>query len=175
MTIEVRPFGVRCNIACAYCYQNPIRDAGNALTRYDIDRIKGALERDGGEFTLFGGEPLMMPIEDLESLWSWGYQKFGRNGVQTNGVLINSRHVELFKKYDVRVGISVDGPGDLNNARRAGTLRGTRRATAKTHAAIELLGREGVLPSIIVTLHKANATADKLAAMNEWFQHLDAI
>ena len=34
MGIEVRPLGVRCNIGCLYCYQNPQRDADNFIKTY---------------------------------------------------------------------------------------------------------------------------------------------
>src|SRR5262245_11811974 len=61
MGVEVRPLGVNCNIACQYCYQNPQRDAGNLAERYDLAEIKKAIEREGGPFVLFGGEPLLVP------------------------------------------------------------------------------------------------------------------
>jgi uncharacterized protein len=173
MGIEVRPLGVNCNIACQYCYQNPQRDAGNLTKRYDLDRIKDAIEREDGSFVLFGGEPLLMPEDDLEDLWSWGHAKFGYNGIQTNGTLINSNHIRLFKQYKVQVGISIDGPGDLNDVRWAGTLAKTRERTAIVEAAIERLCREGIPPSLIVTLHRNNATADKLPILHDWFRHLD--
>jgi uncharacterized protein len=173
MAIEVRPFGVKCNIQCEYCYQDAVRKAGDAPQGYDLERIKAAIETAGSEFTLFGGEPLMMPLADLQALWSWGYQKYGRNSVQTNAVLITRRHVELFKKYKVHVGISVDGPDELNSARRAGNAATTLRATKKTHAAISLLVNEGIIPSIIVTLHRANADATKLPLLIKWIRHLD--
>ena len=51
----------------------------------------------------------------------------------------------------------------------------TRDATAKTHAAIERLVREGLTPSLIVTLHRNNATADKLPRMRDWFRYLDTL
>ena len=66
MSIELRPLGVKCNIQCQYCYQNPERDAGNILNSYDLEKIFPALERDGRPFTFFGGEPLLVPIADLE-------------------------------------------------------------------------------------------------------------
>jgi uncharacterized protein len=175
MSVEVRPFGVKCNIQCEYCYQDAVRNAEGRPQHYDLERIKAAVEAAGGGFILFGGEPLIMPFADLEALWSWGHQKYGHNGVQTNGVLINRRHVELFKKYNVRVGISVDGPDELNNARRAGSPRATLRATNKTHAAIALLVKEGIIPSIIITLHKANADSVKLPLLTQWIRHLDDI
>lgn len=173
MSVELRPLGVRCNIVCQYCYQNPQRDAGNVAKRYDLEAMKRAVLEEGGPFTLFGGEPLIVPEEDLEALWSWGLEQFGRNGIQTNGTLINEAHVRMFKRYRVHVGISIDGPGELNDARWAGSLENTRAQTAKTETAIERLCREGIPPSLIVTLHRGNATADKLPAMHDWLRRLD--
>lgn len=175
MAVEVRPFGVKCNIQCAYCYQEAVRESEAPARHYDLARIQAAIEQAGGDFTLFGGEPLLMPVPELEALWSWGHAKYGRNSLQTNGVLINRRHVELFRKYNVRVGISVDGPGELNDARRAGSAVATLRATRKTHGAIALLVREKIVPSIIITLHKVNAGADRLPLLDQWLRELDAL
>lgn len=174
MTIELRPLGVVCNIQCQYCYQNPQRDAGNLNRRYDMDEMKSKLREGGRAFSLFGGEPLMVPEQDLEELWAFGLENFGSNGIQTNGTLINETHIRLFKQYKVRVGISVDGPGELNDVRWHGSLEATRKATAKTHAAIERLCEEGIPPSLIITLHRNNATADKLPLMHQWFHRLVA-
>lgn len=175
MTLEVRPLGVRCNIQCQYCYQNPPRDAGNVPRSYDLDLIKAAILREGGDFTLFGGEALMVPLADLETLWAWGYERFGKNAVQTNGSLIGDAHIALFERYHVQVGISIDGPGALNDVRWAGTLAATREATRRTETAIERLCREGQPPSLIVTLHRGNATRDNLPVMHEWFRTLEQL
>ena len=175
MSVELRPLGVRCNIQCQYCYQNPQRDAGNVARAYDLERMKAAVEQEGTDFVLFGGEPLMVPEADLEALWAWGFEKFGRNGIQTNGTLINDTHVRLFKQYGVQVGISVDGPGELNDVRWVGSLGATRAATLRTHAAIERLCREGLPPSLIVTLHRVNATRDKLPRLHDWLRTVQAL
>jgi uncharacterized protein len=175
MGVELRPLGVNCNIACQYCYQNPQRDAGNFTKAYDLDAMKAAILRNGGSFILFGGEPLLMPEADLEDLWAWGLEHFGHNGVQTNGVLINETHIRLFKQYKVHVGISIDGPGELNDVRWSGTLARTRQATAKTEAAIARLCKEGLSPGLIVTLHRHNARAENLPMMQDWFRYLDSI
>src|SRR5262245_10074152 len=106
MTIELRPLGVHCNIHCEYCYQNPQRDAGNLTRQYDMAKMKAALEAEGGAFSLFGGEPLLLPLADLEDIWDWGFRRFGRNSVQTNGSLITDAHIALFKRYQVGVGVS---------------------------------------------------------------------
>ncbi len=65
MSVELRPFGVQCNLLCQYCYQNPQRDAGNVEKTYDLEAMKDAVIAEGGPFTMFGGEPLLMPIDDL--------------------------------------------------------------------------------------------------------------
>jgi uncharacterized protein len=175
MTVELRPLGVRCNIACQYCYQNPQRDAGNLGRSYDLEAMKAAIVRQGGPFVLFGGEPLLLPVEDLEHLWAWGLERFGHNTVQTNGTLIREEHIRLFRTYRVQVGISIDGPGYLNDARWAGTLERTREATAATEAAIERLCREGLPPSLIITLHRGNASAERLPQLHEWLRRLDSL
>lgn len=167
--------GVACNIQCQYCYQNPERDAGNVARSYDLDAMKAAVEREGGPFTLFGGEALLVPERDLEALWAWGFERYGSNSVQTNGVLINEAHLRMFRQYNVHVGISVDGPGKLNDARWNGTVEHTREATAKTEAAIERLCLVGMPPSLIITLHRGNATAEKLTAMHDWLRRLEAM
>jgi uncharacterized protein len=175
MTVELRPLGVTCNLACHYCYQNPQREAGNARPAYDLEKIKQAAMRMGGPFTLFGGEPLMIGLSDLEHLFAWGLETHGQNAIQTNGLLIETAHIELFRRYKVSVGISIDGPGALNDARWHRSLDKTRRSTARVQEVIARLCREHEPPGLIVTLHKGNATRDRLAELCAWLRELDAL
>lgn len=165
MTIEYLPVGIACNLSCEYCYQDSMRDAGNINTPRNWPRAKAQLEKLGSSFAVFGGEPLLAPIEHLEEVWKFGLDRFGSNGIQTNGVLITETHIELFKKYRVGVGISIDGPGELNRARVKHDSD-----TAKTMHAIKRLCEDGYPPSLIVTIHRKN-TYDifKLIA---WFAEL---
>ena len=174
MAVELRPLGVKCNIQCQYCYQNPQRDAGNVSQEYDIEEMKKAVEAEGGPFSLFGGEPLLLPLPDLEKLWAWGQERYGHNSMQTNGARITDEHIDLIKRYKVHVGVSIDGPGELNDARWAGSLEHTRATTAKVEAVIERLCREGLTPTLIITLHRGNASPEKLPVMREWFKKLEA-
>jgi uncharacterized protein len=175
VSIELRPLGVHCNIQCQYCYQEPQRDAGNTARDYDIEAMKRAVLAEGGSFSLFGGEPLLVPKTDLEVLWSWGLQQFGKNAIQTNGTLIDDDHIRQFRQYRVHVGISIDGPGPLNDVRWCGTLAKTREATAKSEAAIERLCTAGLHPSLIITLHRNNATAALLPTLLDWVRFLDTL
>src|SRR5689334_11407886 len=114
MTIELRPLGVTCNLSCRYCYQDSMRQTQPVRRAYDLEAMKRAVMADNHNFSLFGGEPLLLPKADLEELWKWGYERYGVNSVQTNATLIDDDHIEMFRKYRVRVGISIDGPSDLN-------------------------------------------------------------
>lgn len=174
MTVEVMPMGERCSLACKMCFQNPIRAAGNAgRGDYDLEEMKKGLEAENYHFTLFGGEPLLTPIEDLEKLWSWGLEKFGQNGIQTSASCIREEHFKLFAKYNVSVGISLEGPGELNDLRWAGTLERTRKTTAEVEAVLYRLIETGRPPSLITTLSKANAGPEVLPRLLEWFRDLD--
>lgn len=179
MSVEVRPFGIACNLKCPYCYQHPMRDAGNIARRYDLEAMKAALEVEGQQFGLFGGEALLMPLDDLEELIAWGTARFGSVSVQTNASLMTERHIELFKRYKVGVGISLDGPDELNDSRWAGDLQKTREATARSHRALYQLlveANAGNLPhpSLIVTLHRGNASEERLPKLLDWILDLDS-
>jgi uncharacterized protein len=177
MSVELTPLGVACNLSCTYCYQMPMREAGNVgnTTPYDMEKMLAALEAAGAPFTVFGGEPLMVPIADLERIFAWGFAKYGQNGIQTNGVLITPAHVALFAKYRVHVGFSLDGPGELNDTRWAGTLERTRADTAQSHAHLKECVAAGVGVSVIITLTRGNASADRWPRFVQWLRELDTM
>lgn len=151
-----------------------MRDAGNYSPGYDLDAMKAALEAEGSAFTLFGGEPLLMNLEDLEEILRWGHEKFGWTGIQTNGSLITEHHLRLFKTYNVSVGLSVDGPEELNDSRWAGSVEKTREATAASMNAISALCEAGLRPSLIITLYRGNASRERLPRLLAWIQEMDA-
>lgn len=175
MTLELNPVGIQCNLSCPYCYENPMRDAGNFEVGYDMDKMKAALEQYKTPFSLFGGEALLMPLNDLEQIFKWSYEMHGHGGVQTNGSLITEKHIEIFKKYKVHVGLSLDGPDELNNSRWAGSLEKTQKTTVASFNAIDALIAAGLEKnvSIIVTLHRGNGSKERLPKLLEWFATLD--
>lgn len=175
MSVEVRPLGVKCNISCHYCYQENLRAASNPSREYDLELIKKSILKQGQEFTVFGGEPLLIPLSDLEAIFALGYGKFGRNAIQTNGTLLSDDHIRLFKKYNVTVGLSIDGPGDCNSPRWSVSAAKTRESTRKSEEAIEALLDAGIRPGIITTLHRANGGEGTLHTLLDWFHSLDII
>ena len=184
MSVEVNVVNMRCGapaggLSCAYCYQGAVRKASNAAPdQIDHEAIRrSVLAASPGPsegFSVFGGEPLLADVADLERLWAFGLERYRKNGVQTSGRPITEAHLALFKKYRVHVGFSIDGPGPLNDARRAGTLEQTRAATAHSEAMLKRCLAEGIGASLIVTLHRLNAAADRLQQLLAWFLELDA-
>ncbi|EDM81098.1 heme d1 biosynthesis protein NirJ [Plesiocystis pacifica SIR-1] len=175
MSVELRPLGVECNLACQYCYQNPQRDLASRPPPYDMDAMLATLEAEGQPFALFGGEPLLVPLPDLERIWAYGLERFGQNRIQSNGALIEAAHVEAFLRYRVRVGLSIDGPGELNDARWAGTLERTRARTEASLTALRQLCEAEVPTSLILTLHRQNASPERLPRLLTWVRELDAM
>ena len=175
MTVEILALGVACNLSCQYCYQNPLRDVGNTRDSYDLDAIKRAVLSTGQPMALFGGEPLLMAKADIEDLLAWGHERSDHSLIQSNGVLIDDDHIRMFRAYNVHVGISIDGPGALNDARWDGTLARTRAATAKTEAAIARLCAENIPVGLIVTAHRVNCAPENLPVFLDWLRDLAAL
>jgi uncharacterized protein len=173
MSIELLPLGQSCNLACAYCYEEPMRAAGNEREgAYHFDRMFAGLEAEGvggaTGFTLFGGEPLLLPRADLLRVCEWAQAKGVPLGVQTNGSLITPWHVEVFARFAINVGISIDGPEDLNDLRWVASEAATRDATRRTVTAIAALVAAGRPPSMIVTLSRMNAAPDRIGRLVSW-------
>jgi uncharacterized protein len=149
--------------------------------RYDREKVLAAIAKLKGPdqfFSLFGGEPMVLNFDHFEELLRISFERWGKSGLQTNGSLITDRYIDLFDKYKSHVGISLDGPDDLNDSRWAGTLDATRKRTAQTLWAIDALCARAkktphLLPSLIVTLHAGNCAPDKFPRLVEWFRSLN--
>ena len=178
---EIALNGQACDRACFYCYENPMRDAGNTGNNgYDFEAIRGAVLAgpEGQQISLFGGEPLLAPLERIEELLRFGCEitaltydddgnKLPQTGVQTGGALITDDHIALFKRYNTSLGVSLDGPGEMSDLRWKGTLEKTRAATSATEENIAKLLRAGIGVGLIIALHKGN-TGEHLPRLKSW-------
>jgi uncharacterized protein len=166
MTVELSPLGTMCNLKCAYCYQN---HDSMIVKEYNIDRIIETAVIQKGRLSVFGGEPLLIPIDDLEKIFRVSFEKFGGSGIQTNGTLITQEHVDLFKRYRVGVGVSIDGLGTLNN------LRCNDECTNKIVDNIGALAVAGVSVSIITTIHQRNGRDVKFSQLLDFCNWLSSL
>lgn len=184
MTIELNPVGTACYASCEYCYLEAQREGGNLSGGpYDMEAMKRGLMDEIGEwdpegrapFTLHGGDPLGMPIDDLEEVLRWGFEKWGATAIQTIGARMTEAHIDLWERYNTRVGISIDGPGEMNDLRKMRGSRDVRDATEQTMWAIEAMRDRGISVSVIIVLHKLNMDPEKRGEFFGWLDWLDEI
>lgn len=172
-----------CNLGCEYCYERAERQVTpeEARTEYDLDLLIDGLHKYsyqnldiGG---VHGGEPFMMGKSDVETLINVIKEtQPGLPILQTNGTLINEHDIEMLAKHNVKVGVSYDGPGELNTLRKA--KRGgevvTGNMSEKTRKnIIRLAETDGVQVGLIIVLTKQNAGNDeRLEALLDWMDYL---
>src|SRR5262245_25958713 len=132
-----------CNLDCTYCYL-PHRSADRrmparvaAATARTVNTWAAQAERFS--VVWHGGEPLAAGREHLADLMA-PFEGVEHH-VQTNATLIDDAWCEFFAAYDVRVGISVDGPA-TRTAQRV-DWRG-RPAYQRIKRGVEALRRHGV-------------------------------
>ena len=192
MTLLVMPT-LSCNIGCVYCFQRPVLDRPSKHIVYkpDLEAMKQSIlniikTTGHTEIVLHGGEPLLTPIKDLQDILEWATRHNLKVAVQTNGILITEQHIQLFKRYNVSVGISIDGLENTN------VLRGyhehgynpetkvNQLYRKRMIKIIERLARETtdngqpILGGVITIIHKINAkeNIEELAKFIEWLWNL---
>ena len=135
--------------------------------------MKDALDVHASNWSLFGGEPLIAPIDEIEKMLKWRTGpdgKFRCTGIQTDGHLMTEEHIQLFIEHGVHVGFSIDGPNPLNDSRplRGKTVEESRESTDHTIWALERLLELGQNPSIISTMHALNMRGHRIWQYKDW-------
>lgn len=128
-----------CNLNCSYCYMYNLTPGSlefwRAQPRFISPEILRAFAHKAREYfevrdvktpriVLHGGEPLLAGPERFEEWFGIIGEAFAGShiklhmGVQTNGVLFNKEYGELFRRWGVHLGVSVDGaPGKHDHQR----------------------------------------------------------
>jgi uncharacterized protein len=163
LVVQPTPF---CNINCRYCYL-PTRSDKSTLS---LETLRTLFEKVfasgwlGDDLTIIwhAGEPLVMPVpfyaqafEMIESLRPDSLNI--RHSFQTNGVLINTEWCELFREWQVGVGVSIDGPRRFNDVNRL-----SRKGTStydKAIAGLRLL-REQQVPFHVISVLTQESLAE---------------
>src|SRR3989338_922716 len=125
----------RCNLKCDYCYmfehadktylhKPPIMKEKVFFATID-ELVQSALKYDWKELKLLfhGGEPLLAGKKYFSEVLDYAKEKLIfleklSFSLQTNGVLIDPEWIELFLKYNIHFGISLDGPAKTNDRHR---------------------------------------------------------
>jgi len=104
----------QCNLKCKYCYRG---NAGNSVMDEEtVDQAISLMDpHERAHIQITGGEPLLHCdlIEYIGNKVRSNLKKVTL-GVQTNGTLICDQFIETVKKYDMQVGVSIDGRKEIN-------------------------------------------------------------
>ncbi|RLI87620.1 MAG: hypothetical protein DRP01_01305 [Archaeoglobales archaeon] len=143
---------LKCDRNCKYCYQKILHGEGtlNYNKEAIANTVKFLYNRYKDEIVLHGGEPLLLPLQDIEYFLRLSYELSGKSSICTNGLLINEDHIKLFKKYKTSVAVSIDGFPKQN------ILRCTKEETEKTLENISSLASENIPITIMIVAHKLN-------------------
>ena len=115
-----------CQASCTYCFgphKGPMMDELTAEKTVEfIARTSRECSMDSIRVVFHGGEPLLAPVEIwkilLEGLDSLRKETKVRLSVQSNLWALNDELLELFRRYEVHLGTSLDGPKEICDINR---------------------------------------------------------
>jgi uncharacterized protein len=124
----------RCNLDCDYCYvyhhadqtwrdrpkRMALSTAAQVAYRINQHAIKHGIE--SVDVVLHGGEPLLVGLDYLgewcDTITSRAPDTRISFGMQTNGVLFDEHTLEFCLKWNIQVGLSMDGPKSAQDRHR---------------------------------------------------------
>lgn len=164
-----------CNYACSYCFIENAMPQGHipsymtarmAKKRIDMFAAWSDKSKPRNRSLLFyGGEPLLNKTTFRTAVLY--YNQLKRNGVLpqtadisiiTNGSLVDRETARFIKDNGVAVGLSIDGPEEINDACRIflASRRGTFRAVWRGYQNLRAAGVENVGISFTVGPHNVD-------------------
>ncbi|MFM8272141.1 MAG: cyclophane-forming radical SAM/SPASM peptide maturase GrrM/OscB [Gemmata sp.] len=167
LVVQPTPF---CNLDCSYCYL-PDRTDRRQMALATLDRAlrwvaESGLVREPFALLWHAGEPLVVPVEWYEGaaelLRRHGANWDLRQSFQTNATLISEQWCEFFRRHQIDVGVSVDGPAFLHDRNRR--TRQGRGTLDRVLRGIHLLNARAIPFKVITVL-----TADSLDYPDELF------
>jgi serine-type anaerobic sulfatase-maturating enzyme len=162
-----KPSGSACNIDCQYCFflskEALYPDDRQRMSEETLEvYIRQLLEShrtpvvtvawQGGEPTLMG-LPFFQRSMELVDKYRRPEQEV-HHTFQTNGIALDDAWCEFFKKHDVLVGLSVDGPREIHDQYRV--TRGGKGTFDLVMQGLSFLRRHGVRYNILCTANAAN-------------------
>jgi uncharacterized protein len=160
LVVQPTPF---CNLDCSYCYL-PDRANTRRMTLGTLEQafrwvFSSGLAREPFTLLWHAGEPLVVPVAwyeaaaELLSRYGEGHPPVVQS-VQTNATLIDKEWCDYFRRHEIEVGVSVDGPAFLHDRHRR--TRQGRGTLDKVLRGIRLLNDRHI-PFKVITVLTAEA------------------
>jgi len=166
--VFVKPIGASCNLSCHYCYYRDkgelyrtgasLRMSREVLEEYILQHSE-ACPTKVINFCWHGGEPTLLGIDYFRTIVAIERKycppgKIIRNGIQTNGTLLNEEWCRFLKDEGFYVGISLDGPREFHDCYR---VTGKQEPTYdQVMRGYELLTRYDIPCDILCVVHRKN-------------------
>lgn len=150
-----------CNLECKYCYDKKNHISMNEENEEFELKIPKIIEyisvlwRDKNiksEIIFHGGEPLVINADNYDALMGKIKEMYpkAKFSIQTNATLINEKNIRILKKYNVNIGISLDGFNEQTNCYRV--YKNGKNSFENVMKKIELLKENDINFGIIMTL-----------------------
>ena len=163
LVIQPTPF---CNINCSYCYlpARSVRDTIDDATLHALFAkvFSSGWVRERLDVVWHAGEPTVLPVAFyrhamaiMEQYRPPGLQV--SHNFQTNATLLNDAWCDLLRTPEMHMGVSIDGPQRLNDAKRLSRSGGS--TFAKAVAGIRKLRAGGIPFHVITVLSRARLGA----------------
>jgi uncharacterized protein len=166
--VFVKPAGAVCNLDCQYCYYRDKRSLypdttvfrmpESLLEEYIVQHIEAA---PGPEiaFSWHGGEPTTLGVDFFRKAVELQrkHRPAGwriRNGIQTNGILLDEEWCRFLAAEGFSIGLSLDGPAELHDPYRV--TRGGQPSHQQAMRGYGLLRRHQVHTDIVCVVHNLN-------------------
>jgi radical SAM protein with 4Fe4S-binding SPASM domain len=146
--------GETCNINCYYCYEKrKPYDKARMLSNEDLGAFLLKMAGRPLRLHLHGGEPLLIGMKRMREILQLlrGYPARIDLGIQTNGMLLNDAWLDLFQECwpNIDIGVSLDGPPELNQYRVDYKNRDTTEAV---EAALQRAHSRGIPLGVITVV-----------------------
>lgn len=170
-----------CNIQCKYCYVQRNRDyegVDHIMSRNTLETLikktSEYLEHNPSinrfVFYWHGGEPLLAGTDFFETAFKLQQKYIPKNvtmvnTIQTNGILLNEKWIDLIKRINYGICLSLDGPAEIHNTwRQTVDGKGTYNQVVNS---LKLLNEHDVSLSVLSVI-----TPEALGKGREIYQHL---
>jgi len=166
--VFAKPMGAICNLDCHYCYYlkkeylyppgEEFRMSDDLLEEYIVQHID-ASTGPVANFSWHGGEPTVLGVDFYRKVVALQrkHQRDGirvRNGIQTNGILLDEEWCQFLAQEEFGVGLSLDGPQEMHDRYRL--TKGQKTSHRQAMHAYRLLRRHKIPCDILCVLNDYN-------------------
>lgn len=158
-----------CNFHCVYCSEGDKEPVwlDEALFYKVVDELPAVMDANHDRMIRFlwhGGEPLMIGRPRLARFMDYAITHLADRydvhfSMQSNGYLIDEEWIRFLKKYDVSMGISLDGYPELHDANRPTRDGGPTAAVVLKN--IAAMREAGIMAGTLMVLNTAEPVDDE--------------